>query len=63
MCDIDLSEIDLDDVLLQTPPHLAGIYKPGERCVPGSDPVRTKYNSKTKFPEGFNRYDEMEKVD
>lgn len=62
LCGADLTKANLSKTLLKENP-LAGIYGLGDKSVPLPDPIITKYDSKTKFPDGFNRYGEMEKVD
>jgi hypothetical protein len=60
----DLSKADLSDAWFKENP-LAGMYRLDghTKPVPSPDLVMAKYNDKTKFPEGFDRYEEMEKVD
>ena len=58
----DLSGADLSNAALQED-SLAGICPPGTKPAPLPDRIKAKYNSETKFLEGFNRYGEMEKED
>ena len=62
LCGADLSKANLSNTILKENP-LGGIYRPEDNPVPSPDLIMTKYNSKTKFPEGFSRYGEMEKID
>jgi uncharacterized protein YjbI with pentapeptide repeats len=59
LCGADLSGADLSSTALQEDP-LAGIYPSGTEPAPLPD---RRINGETKFPEGFNRYGEMEKED
>jgi hypothetical protein len=54
LCGADLSGADLSNTALQED-SLAGICPPGTKPAPLPERSRAKYNSETKFPEGFNR--------
>jgi uncharacterized protein YjbI with pentapeptide repeats len=64
LCGADLSKADLSDTLFEENP-LAGVYHLDDttKPVPLPDRIKATYDDKTKFPKGFDRYEEMEKVD